>query len=140
MLFTFLPYTIVYGESIVFVQIFEFEFLADISILVPPVSKKVVFRVMSVCVCLSVCLCVFVCVGGMFKRPETHTTHLHILVHNFIASNFIKIWSEFYEIWYVDNNARHLHALFPFLFYFKGFYPPKIPKNGSKDVAVIKML
>jgi hypothetical protein len=60
--FTFSPYTTVYGESIVFVQIFEFEFLVDIPVLVPPESKKVVFRVMSVCVCGCVCVCVWGCV------------------------------------------------------------------------------
>jgi hypothetical protein len=48
------PYTIVYGESIVFVKIFEFQFLVEISILGPPEPKKVVFRVMSVCVCVCV--------------------------------------------------------------------------------------
>jgi hypothetical protein len=43
-LFTFSPYTIVYRESIVFVQIFEFEFLVDLPVLVLPESKKVVLE------------------------------------------------------------------------------------------------
>jgi hypothetical protein len=65
-LITFSPYTIVYGESIVFGQIFEFEFLMDIPVLVPPESKKVVFRVISVCVCV----CVGVGVGVLTWGSE----------------------------------------------------------------------
>src|SRR5204862_4956744 len=56
--FYFLPLYIVYGESIVLVRIFEFELRLEISVLVPPESKKVVFRVMSVCQSVCVCVCV----------------------------------------------------------------------------------
>jgi hypothetical protein len=98
MIFTFSPYTIVYGESIVFVQIFEFEFLVDIPILVRPESEKVVFRVMSVCLC--------VCVGGgMCARLEPRLIFMR----------------------YVGNNQWYLQVFFHFFqfFIFRGILPPK---------------
>jgi ABC-type bacteriocin/lantibiotic exporter with double-glycine peptidase domain len=45
------PLTIVFGERIVFVQIFVFELLVDISVLFSPESIKVVIRVMYVWGC-----------------------------------------------------------------------------------------
>jgi hypothetical protein len=82
------------------VQIFEFEFLVDKSILVSPESKKVVFRIMSVC--MYVCMCV----GCVQDQSRDY-------------------WSDFHEIWYVGNNPLYLQAFF----YFFNFLPVNLTQT-----------
>jgi hypothetical protein len=74
-LYLFLLSPVVFGESIVFVQIFEFEFLVNIPVLVLPESKKLVFRVMSVSVCGNVCKTRGESVGPIFMKFGMEVIH-----------------------------------------------------------------